>query len=347
MSNDKYRRILSAFYGECWAILPEKLAAIAEFLELKASGAVLSDEEIEARVGRPRKATRRVAGNVAVLPLLGVMGQRMNMMLDMSGGTSTDIFGQWFDSAMADKSVGAVVLDIDSPGGSVFGLEALSKKIFEARGKKPIIAVANSLAASAAYYVGTAADELVMSPGALVGSVGTVAMHTDISARDEKEGFKTTLISAGEHKTEGNPFEPLTTDARGDFQAKVDMYYEQFTSDVARNRGTTKAMVKRHFGGGRVYGTTEARNRNMADREATLEQVLSELGVKSPSAALSAMALSVTVDDPEKPESGASDETVTIEVDPDAIEDDDSSDDAPDVARRERELVLLKMEDGA
>ena len=97
-----------------------------------------------------------------MLPLYGVISQKMNLMTQYSGGTSTEIFGSWFDEAMADASVDRIILDVDSPGGSVYGISELSRKIHGARGKKPIIAVSNSLMASAAYWIASAADEILM-----------------------------------------------------------------------------------------------------------------------------------------------------------------------------------------
>ena len=135
-------------------------------------------------------------------------------MSNYSGGTSTDIFGAWFDEAMADKSVTSIVLDVDSPGGSVYGVSELARKIYQSRGKKPIIAVANSLMASAAYWIASAADEIHVSPGAEVGSIGVIAVHVDRSENNAKEGFNVSYITAGEYKAEGNPDAPLSEDRK-------------------------------------------------------------------------------------------------------------------------------------
>jgi signal peptide peptidase SppA len=159
----------------------------------------------------------------------------------------------------------------------VTGVDELSKMIYDARGSKPIVAVANHLMASAAYWIGTAADELVVTPSGEVGSIGVFAAHQDVSAAMEKEGVKTTLISAGKYKTEGNPFEPLTDEAHASIQARVDDYYSMFTKAVARNRGVNVADVRGGFGEGRVVGAQQAVSLGMADRVATLDDVISGL----------------------------------------------------------------------
>jgi signal peptide peptidase SppA len=210
MSKRGLNRILRAATATPWAILPEKLEAIIGLLELRASGAKLSKAEIQARIGDGRRGAPASGGAVAVLPLYGVVAHRMNAMNDVSapGGTSTEMFGQAFDKAMSDPNVAAIVIDIDSPGGSVEGVPELAAKIAAARGSKPIVAVANAMAASAAYWLAAAADEIVVTPSGLVGSIGVYQMHVDASEAVADEGLKVTYISAGKYKTEGNPHEP-------------------------------------------------------------------------------------------------------------------------------------------
>lgn len=271
-----YPHIRRVVFGEPWLIAEDKLLAIAELVEAR----VLADYkrpdlQFEARkTGR----LRRVSGRTAVLPVFGVLSQRMNMMNDVSGGTSTELLGQEFDAAVADKSIGAIVLDVDSPGGSVFGIQALTDKIYAARGSKPIMAIANSMAASAAYWLATAADEIVVAPGGEVGGIGTVALHRDVSAAAEKEGVKFSVISAGKFKGEGNPYEPLGDEARAFAQKRVDEHYDAFVKGVARNRSVSPGDVSGGFGQGRVLGAADAIAAGMADRIGTLESVLEKFG---------------------------------------------------------------------
>lgn len=295
--------VLQAFAETPWAILPHMLATLSEIVQRHAAGEKLSAEEIEARVhGAARPAERRV-NSVAVLPLFGTIFPRANLMTQMSGATSAEIFGQKFQELLEDPQVGAIVIDVNSPGGSVYGIEEVSKMIYDARGRKPIVAVANHLMASAAYWIGTAADEVVVTPSGDVGSVGVFAVHEDYSAALEQDGIKTTLISAGKYKVEGNPYQPLGEEARASIQASVDETYDVFVEAVARNRGLNSAAVRSGFGEGRVVGAREALKLGMADRIDTLEGTINRLlGKNVPAGSLSA-AVSETLEVAQEPSS--------------------------------------------
>src|SRR3989304_3205503 len=155
----RHSYVLDAFIRTPWAILPEKLAILREIVARHVAGEELDAEEVQMRIhGAKRPADGRV-GNIAVLPLFGTIFPRANMMTDVSGATSAEVFGQKFEELVRDQEIGAIVLDVDSPGGNVLGIEELSTQIYKARGKKPIVAVANHTMASAAYFIGTAADE--------------------------------------------------------------------------------------------------------------------------------------------------------------------------------------------
>ena len=281
--------VLQAFYNTPWAIMPARLAAIAAVIDRWASGEKLSQAQIAAAIDRrdTRQAatTRRSAGKgaVAVLPIFGTIAHRAHMVEDVSGpgGTSTEKFTLAFRRAVADPEIGHIVLDVDSPGGSVEGVPELAAEIFKARGEKPITAVANALAASAAYWIASAADELVVTPSGEVGSIGVFAAHEDLSEHLEAAGIKITLISAGKHKTETSPFAPLSDEAREAIQHRVDDYYGMFIRDVARQRGVSPKDVRGGFGQGRVVGAREAVAEGMADRVATLDDVLRRAGVGS------------------------------------------------------------------
>jgi signal peptide peptidase SppA len=159
----------------------------------------------------------------------------------------------------------------------VYGVEELAAEIYQARGQKPVVAVANSLAASASYWIAASADELVVTPSGEVGSIGVFAMHEDMSGLMEQMGVRVSLISAGKHKTETNPFEPLTDEARAALQEQVDGYYEMFVRAVARGRGVGVADVRGGFGEGRLVGAKEAVRLGMADRVETMEQTIGRL----------------------------------------------------------------------
>jgi signal peptide peptidase SppA len=269
--------ILQAFLSTPWAILPEKLAAIEEIVERHLSGEKLTAEEIQARInGRTRPEQRKVE-RVAVLPVFGTIVPRADLFTDISGATSAEGLGKAFAELMDDPSVDAIVLDVDSPGGQVNGIDELAKQIFDARGTKPIVAVSNHTMASAAYWIGTAADEVVVTPSGEVGSVGVFAVHRDMSGALEKQGIKVSLISKGKYKVEGNPYEPLAEEARAAIDTRVAESYDAFVEAVARNRGVNQAVVRNGFGEGRVVGSQQALKLGMVDRIGTLEETIQRL----------------------------------------------------------------------
>lgn len=281
----RYVNIVRAICNTPWAILPEKLNQITAFVELKAAGIDLNSEQIRAAVG-DKKPLPKGNGAIAVIPIYGVISQRMSMMNEISGpgSASTEAIGNAFRQALNDPNVGSILFDIDSPGGTVTGTPELADEIFKARGQKPIVAIANSQAASAAYWIGSAADELVVTPSGEVGSIGVYAAHIDISKMEEMDGVKTTLISAGKYKVEGNPYEPITPEAQAAMQADVDAFYSMFVKAVARQRGASVSDVRNGFGEGRTVLAADAVKAGMADRVATFEQTLQRMGASRGSA---------------------------------------------------------------
>jgi signal peptide peptidase SppA len=205
-----------------------------------------------------------------VIPVVGSIMQRGGAF--DCGGATTQSISQQLRDANADDSVSAILLDIDSPGGSVYGVSELAAEIRASA--KPVTAVANSLAASAAYWLGTAASEFFVTPGGEVGSIGVWMAHEDWSKAMDDEGVKVTLISAGKHKVEGNPYSPLDPEARDFMQSRTDDYYGMFTRDVARGRKVSVEDVRKGMGQGRVLGAQQAVSEKMVDGVMTFDQVV-------------------------------------------------------------------------
>lgn len=285
-----YEHVIQAVIETPWAILPGKAAIIRDLLAFRAAGHKLTAEEVRERMGaaRPQGSTIQAGNGIAVIPIVGTIIPRGDMFTESSGAMSVTRIAAAFRSALANADVGSIVLDIDSPGGQIGGVDELATEIYNARGQKRIVAIANHLAASAAYWIATAADEVVVSPSGEVGSIGVLAMHQDISVALEQEGIKINLLSAGKYKTEGNPFEPLTEEARAAIQARIDEYYQMFTSAVAGNRGVKRSEVVNGFGEGRVVGAKQAVSLGMADRVDTLDGTIERLRGKRPRQSLSA-----------------------------------------------------------
>ena len=300
MTNDQNnaKAYLLAMHGEPWAIHPGRMQGFLDTLIVSD----MTSEEMDERTGprtvkivraegtsevevlseflqladRDQKAVAPTA--IAVVPLHGPITHRSGLFSAFFGGTSTEKWGRMFDELMANPNIGAIVVDIDSPGGEVSGTPELAAKIFKARGTKPMVGVANAWAASGAYYLGTAFDELVVAPSGEVGSIGVWSMHMDYSAMLEMDGVKPTIISAGKFKVEFNQYEPLSDEAKAEEQTAVDHYHGDFVRAVAKQRGVTATVVRKEFGQGRMIRAKEAVERGMADRVATLEETIRRVG---------------------------------------------------------------------
>lgn len=301
----KYAHIVSEFRSRAWAVQESTFGSMLELVAKWERGEKFSEEEVSQRIreanarqgfnrGEVDRDTLMISGGsggagrgrgssgvIAVIPIVGVISNRIQMLDSISsgGGTSIQKLTSQFREALAAPQVKAIVFDVDSPGGSVDGVFELAQEIYEARGKKKILAVANTLAASAAYALAAAAGEMIIAPSGMAGSIGVYGSHEDHSKELEKQGVKVTLISAGKYKTEANPFEALSDDARAHIQSMVTDFYQMFVRGVAQYRNDTQANVRDGYGQGRTLTATKAVRANLADRVATLDDVLSSLGV--------------------------------------------------------------------
>ena len=282
----KNQLLVAEFLATPWALMPERLSALATVISRWSQGAPASDAAMfQVQTDRVLRDTRRQTsaaisgGGIAVIPIYGVITQRGNMVDDVSGPgmVSTQIVTQMLRQAVADDAVSQILLDIDSPGGSVYGVSELGDAILSARARKPVVAIANSLAASAAYWIGSQAGEFYVTSGGEVGSIGVWQAHQDYSKAMDEAGVKTTLISAGKFKVEGNPYAPLDEEAQGFMQSRVDDYYAAFTKAVAKGRGVPITQVRDGMGQGRVLGADAALAQNMVDGIASFDQVLSKM----------------------------------------------------------------------
>lgn len=265
-----------ALAGDLWAIRPDVYAELVAMAGAIASGAIASGaiEPASPEAAR-RSPMARAGGAVAVIPIQGVLTSRPSLIARLFGfDNSINGIRAMLRDAVADQQVGAVVLDVDSPGGSVDGIPEFAAEILQARKAKPVVAIANTVAASAAYWLASQASELFVSPSGRVGSIGVFMAHEDWSKFDERMGVATTLIAAGKYKVEGNPFEPLSDEAKEAMQAVVDDYYGMFVDAVAKGRGTTASKVRGGFGEGRMVLASHAKDEGMVDAVGTIEDAV-------------------------------------------------------------------------
>lgn len=275
-----YPRLARSLVAMPWAIMPEAYAMLSEVVRTAQTGIGLTDAQISDQLAALSNGTeprRPGASRIAVIPISGIISQKLDLFAFLFGGTSTEGLGRALSAYVNDETIDAVVLNIDSPGGSVFGVPEVADQITALRGKKPIVAVANSLAASAAYWIGSQADEFVVTPSGEVGSIGVIAAHLDESVALEQQGLKVTLVSAGKYKAEGSSIEPLAQETRDYLQSRVDDYYDAFVKAVARGRGVSPDAVRSGYGQGRLVGASAAQKAGMVDRVATLDETITRL----------------------------------------------------------------------
>lgn len=273
----RYEHVLRAVASRPWAIHEPVLAVIVDVLAFRAFGGRLTAEEIQGRIGAARRTSSTESPRgVARIPISGVIMPKAGGFDDISGGTSAEAVAKAIRSAANSPDVTSIVLDIDSPGGSVEGIPELAALIADVNQIKPVTAVANHEANSAAFWLASQAGRIIAAPSARVGSIGVITAHEEDSIRAEREGIRTTVVSAGKFKGEGSPFGPLSDEAKAHMQSMVDEYYGMFVEGVARGRGVKAAAVSGGFGEGRVVTASNALKMGMIDGIGTIDEVIAD-----------------------------------------------------------------------
>lgn len=261
--------ILAAIQSELWAIAPDalqQLVAIAQGFG--------DPEAVIAKTGARLNNTRNVVvrDGVAIVSAIGPVFRYANLFSEISGATSLQNLATDFQAAVDDPSINAIIYQFDSPGGQASGISEHAQQIRAASKIKPVIAYVSNLSASAAYWLASAASEIVVSDTALLGSIGVV-MQAGIDSPDGTVKF----ISSQSPLKQVDP----TTDAgRIAYQRMVDELAAVFIDAVATNRNTDTSNVLTQFGGGGILIAADAIKVGMADRIGTLEQLITELSVK-------------------------------------------------------------------
>lgn len=237
-------KILDVLFSP-WAIGPNKLAEIIGIYRAHLHGEKIDWKAMEARVGLsfhedPKKTLYYVTNGTAVIPVKGVLTKGMSFFSFLFGGSSMRYIGDAVKAAAEDSEVKTILLDVDSPGGTVDGTEELAEIVFAAREKKKVIAYTDGMMASAAYWIASAADKIYISGDTVeVGSIGVVATHIDQSKWDDMMGDKYTEITAGKYKRIESAHKPLSKEGAAYIQEQVDYIYSAFVDAVARNRGVS------------------------------------------------------------------------------------------------------------
>ena len=272
------RRLRGAVLGQqAWCVHEPALQEMLQLLE-SGSSFELGSDAIAARLGIQQQAESdsrmEIVNGVAMIPIVGVLQPKANSITRFYGGTSTSQVEADVRRAVSDSQVRSIVLLIDSPGGAAMGNEEVARTIYESRGSKPIIAFVRGMAASAAYYLASAAEKIIASPSSLIGSIGTILLHTDGSKFYADWGIKVTPITQGKHKADGNQFEPLTEQSRSTLQEFVDAHGDMFVAAVAKHRSVTAKEVLEQFGQGKVFLADEALRRGMIDAIGSIDDAI-------------------------------------------------------------------------
>ena len=264
-----------------WAIMPETLAQIQSIYERHMAGEIPDFAGIEATIGKRLQNGEQgyeVMNGIATIPLHGVIGKRMNVLRQISGGASHQLFSRDVRMALEDPKVKGILLEIDSPGGTVDGTAEAAMAVRSARGVKPIVALADSTMASAAYWIGSWADQVYAGDGVTqVGSIGVIATHYDTSVAEAERGIRVTEIIAGKFKAAASQHTPLTADGKEELQRLVDGIYSQFVSSVGLARGRSAVDVQDNMANGRVFLSHDAVDRGLIDGVMPRDDVIAEL----------------------------------------------------------------------
>lgn len=264
-----------------WALAETMLTEIVSIYCRHLRGEKIDLRMIEADLGMPLERDQEVIemhGNVAVIPITGMLVQRANLFTKVSGGTSTQIAGNLMRAAIDDPAVRAIVLDIDSPGGEVNGTQELSDLVYAARQTKPVIAFSSSEILSGAYWIGSAASRVLISGNTVaVGSIGVLATHVETSEQERQQGIKITEIAAGKYKNVASSHEPLSDAGREAISERLDHLYTVFVNDVARNRGFEIENVLQNMADGRIFTGQQAIDVGLVDGVSTLSEIVDGL----------------------------------------------------------------------
>lgn len=204
-----------------------------------------------------------VSAGIAVLNVSGVLIEHQHWSEYYGYVRSYDTLSGDLIRAVNDATVQAIVLYIDSPGGDVAGCFELCAEIIAARDVKPVFAVIDSMACSAAYAIASSANTIIMPPSGVVGSIGVVATHFDVSEMLKKDGVAVTHLFAGEHKVDGTPYASLSETAKASWMARIKKTYDVFCQHVSTARDLNISVIQKTQAG--IYDADEAVSLGLAD----------------------------------------------------------------------------------
>lgn len=271
-------RSFSRVCSQPWLITQDALGTIIEIARRENP----TPEAVAARLGRPLDNSHTVTmrDGTAIVPITGPIFRRASLLTAVSGATATGTIAKDIQAAVQDASVRNIVLEIDSPGGEASGISELAAQIHAASQQKPITAYVDGMGASAAYWIAAAANEIVISDTAILGSIGVVMAMQAGTDEDEIE-----FVSSQSPKKR---VDPTTKAGKAEIQTLIDDLADVFVSSVAQYRGVSADTVLSDFGQGGVFVGAKAVDAGLADRVGSFESLLtsfsSPLAVAGPTA---------------------------------------------------------------
>lgn len=280
-SKGRHSTLVDYLTTRAWALEERILLRLNEFVSRHVEGVKPSQEEIDEivaardqkREGKP--SAYEVRNGSAIIPISGVIAKYSSQVNGMSQprGTSTQTVGAMIGEALADATVERIVMVFDSPGGSVDGVQALADTVFAARGKKPIVALADSQMCSAAYWIGSQADRIYSTPDASIGSIGVYCAFADYSRSAKNDGIEVHVVRSAPLKGTGVPGAPITSEQIAAIQREIDAYFELFVGAVARGRGKSESAILK-VATGETWVGKNAVALGLADGIASLDSLL-------------------------------------------------------------------------
>jgi len=264
-----------------WAIVPEKLTEIRAIYAAHIRGEKIDFKAIEGKVmerlGISVRDTYDIVSGVAIIPIKDIITKDPTFFSFLFGDASTKAIAGQFRDALNNQDVEAIMLDIDSPGGTVDGTQELAELIFASRGIKPIISFTDGQMTSAAYWIGAAAGPVFISGDTQVlGSIGTITSHTDLSKLQENVGVKTTDIYAGKYKGILSDNKPLSEEGKNYLQDMTDYFYSVFVNDVAKYRGVSVEEALK-MADGKLFIGRQAIDAGLVDGVSTYDELIDKM----------------------------------------------------------------------
>ena len=231
--------------------------------------------------GSLERVPYKVANGVAIIRIDGTLVNRGAYVGASSGLISYEGIKQQLKTASHDTQVKSIILDMNTPGGEAVGCAECAAIVRQVAQQKPVVALVNGMAASAGYKIASAASKIVTTSSGFSGSIGVVLVHADSSEKLKKDGVAATIIYAGDHKVDGNPFEPLPDSVKQTLQMQVDDLYSEFLTIVAEGRGEKLTTEMARATQAKLFRGEKAIEAGLADEIGSFESVFMELSSQS------------------------------------------------------------------